>query len=296
MADTTPDLDRASAQADLFTRVTGIPCVVLDRTGRVHQPIDYPCSLCRRVSDGDDSPEHDGSRHLKWVEESIRFGGRSIFMCSNAFTHWTSPVLDEGRLVAALVAGPVLTFDEDDFFENELLARYPGQKAPAVVEDLRALFSRVPRLDPARVTTYSELLVQLCAAVSHDPAGLRHAQESLDQQSRIGEYVQELKARRSSEGGDPERPTYPVEKETALLSQIRSGDVLAAQKSLNELLGHVFFASGSDMRLIRMRSRELIVLLSRAVLTEGAEPEEVFGLNYQFVDAIDEQSDLNGVA
>ena len=39
-----------------------------------------------------------------------------------------------------------------------------------------------------------------------------------------------------------------------------------------------------------------VVLLSRAVLTEGAEPEEVFGLNYQFVDAIDNQTDINGVA
>lgn len=292
-------LGRADAQASLFTRVTGVPCVVLERTGAMHYPLapaDYPCRLCRTISGERPHEEPEGARHLKWVEEAIRFGGRSIFMCGNAFTHWTSPILDEGRLVGALVAGPVLTIDEEDFFENELLARFSGEQLPSVVENLQTLFTGVSRLPPARVTTYSELLLELCNAISR-PSNLLHAaEESLAQQSRIGEYVQELKARRTSAGEDPNRPTYPVEKETSLLSQIRSGEIQAAQKSLNELLSHVFFASGSDMKLIKMRSRELVVLLSRAVLTEGAEPEEVFGLNYQFVDAIDHQDDLNGVA
>ena len=295
----TMTLSRACTQAALFTRVTGVPCVVLDRTGAVHYPRateDYPCRLCRRIS-GDGAHEApEGARHLKWVEESIRFGGRSIFMCANAFTHWTSPILDEGRLIGALVAGPVLTIEEEGFFENELLARFSGEKLPSVVENLQTLFAQVSRLPPARVTTYSELLLELCNAASRSAEILHDAEDSLTQQSRISEYVQELKARRTSAGEDPDRPTYPVEKETALLTQIRSGEIQAAQKSLNELLSHVFFASGSDMKLVKMRSRELVVLLSRAVLTEGAEPEEVFGLNYQFVDAIDHQDDLNGVA
>jgi AraC-like DNA-binding protein len=80
------------------------------------------------------------------------------------------------------------------------------------------------------------------------------------------------------------------------MNQIRSGDVPAAQQTLNELLGHVFFSSGSEMEQTKLRARELVVLLSRAVLTEGADPEEVFGLNYQFVDAIDHQADVNGIA
>jgi hypothetical protein len=49
---------------------------------------------------------------------------------------------------------------------------------------------------------------------------------------------------------------------------------------LNEILGHVFFAAGSDISSIRYRTRELVALLSRAVIIEGADPEEVFGLNF----------------
>ncbi len=290
---------RAAGQAALFTRVTGVPCVLLDRTGKIHYPEhseEYACRLCRSINTPNDRRDQDGVRHLKWVEESIRFGGRSVFMCGNAFTHWTSPIMDESRLIGALVAGPVLTIDEQGFFEDELLPRYCGTRDDAIVAKLRELFARVPRLPPSQVTTYSELLLQLTLAVSTNPVTLRDAEDSLGQQSRMNEYIQELKAKRADEGDDPELPTYPIEKESMLLSHIRSGDVRSAQRTLNELLSHVFFAAGTQMGQVKIRSRELIVLLSRAVLTEGADPEEVFGLNYQFVDAIDHQHDINGIA
>ncbi|MFW5688675.1 MAG: helix-turn-helix domain-containing protein, partial [Spirochaetota bacterium] len=151
-------------------------------------------------------------------------------------------------------------------------------------------------LEPARVTTCSQLLLELATALSAPRDALREAEESLDRESRINEFVQEIKTARRAAGDDPERPTYPLEKESILLSQIRSGEITGAQKTLNELLSHVFFSAGQRMPQIQMRARELIVLLSRAVLTEGADPEEVFGLNYQFVDAIDHQDDINGVA
>lgn len=297
------DRSHAAEQADLFTRVTGVPCVVLDRTGAVVYPgaDDYPCRLCRTIGGtasrhGRADPAADGMRHLKWVEESMRFGGRSIFMCSNAFTHWTSPIVDGSRMVGALVAGPVLTIEEEGFFENELLARFDGARSPGVVGGLRQLYERVPRLEPARVTVLSQLLLQLALAMSSDADALRDSEDSLAQQSRINEYIQELKSSRSREGADPDMPSYPVEKENTLLDQIRAGDVPSAQKTLNELLGHVFFATGPQLDQTKLRARELVVLLSRAVLTEGADPEEVFGLNYRFVDAIDHQDDTTGVA
>lgn len=59
-----------------------------------------------------------------------------------------------------------------------------------------------------------------------------------------------------------------------------------SQKLLNEILGHIFFTSGNDFELIRARILELIVLLSRAALKGGAEIEQIFGLNYQYLNQI----------
>ena len=288
----------AIAQARLFTGVTGVPCVVLDSRGGIHHPdpADYPCALCLRVAgtDAADGDGRDGSpgdrpttiavphgvRHLKWVDEAVRFGGQSIFLCENAFMHWTAPLLREGNLVGALVAGPVVTVDDP----------------PSPGSDLRTLYDRAFRIEPARVTVLADLLTQLAKAASTGADALRLSEDTLAQQSRINELVQELKVERSRVGADPDAPTYPVDKELELLDHIRAGRVRDAQATLNELLSHVFFAAGSEMTQIRMRSRELIVLLSRAVVGAGADPQEVFGLNYQFAAAIDHQTDINGVA
>jgi len=290
------DLQESIRFAQAFTKATGIGCTVLDRMGTVRYPpmTDYPCRLCRTVTRTPMSREESSHGHWRWVEQAARFGGRYVFMCENAFTHWTSPILTEGRVTGGLVAGPVLTIEDEGFFENDLMS-------PDIDEShrdaLRELFDSLPRIPPARVTALSELLYSISRTISD--ASARKLDETaleLNHQSRINEYVQDLKQRSRESGRDPDTPTYPVETERALLDQIRRGDISRAQETLNALLGHVFFASGSDIDSIRHRTRELVILLSRAVLTEGADPEEVFGLNYRFVDALDEQNDINGVA
>ena len=52
------------------------------------------------------------------------------------------------------------------------------------------------------------------------------------------------------------------------------------------MLGHIFFSSGGDFETIRARILELIVLLSRAALEGGADVEQIFGLNYKYLNTI----------
>jgi two-component system, response regulator YesN len=296
MRNTEFDLQDAIRSASAFTSATGIGCTVLDRTGCFRYPVpeQYPCRLCRYVSGAEIDPRTSSQGHWRWVEQAVRFGGRYIFMCENAFTHWTSPIVTDGRVTGALVAGPVLTIDDEGFFQNDLLPAAIGDKMRA---QLHELFNGIPRLPPARITALSHILYALAQTVS-DASGraIGEAATELERQSRISEHVQSLKEQNPYAGADEGVPAYPLDTERALLEHLRLGDVSRAQETLNELLGHVFFASGSEIDSIRHRTGELVVLLSRAVLSEGADPEEVFGLNYRFVDALAQQKDINGVA
>ncbi|MBU8913873.1 MAG: helix-turn-helix domain-containing protein [Spirochaetales bacterium] len=296
MTGTEFDLQDAVRYASAFTDATGIGCTILDSRGWIRHPApgEHPCRLCRSVAGTGIDIRTSSQSHWRRVEQAVRFGGRYIYLCDNSFTHWTSPIVTEARVVGALVAGPVLTIDDEGFFENDLLPSGVGDEQR---ERLRELFGKVPRLPPARVTALSRLVYALARTIS-DATGraLDEAESELERQSRMSEYIHDLKMQRRDVGLDPEIPTYPLDTERSLLDQIRMGDISRAQETLNELLGHVFFASGSEIDSIRRRTRELVVLLSRAVLTEGAEPEEVFGLNYRFVDALDQQQDIAGIA
>ncbi len=52
------------------------------------------------------------------------------------------------------------------------------------------------------------------------------------------------------------------------------------------MLGNIFFASGGKFDVIKARVLELIVLLSRAAMEGGADAEEIFGLNYKYLEQI----------
>jgi len=88
-------------------------------------------------------------------------------------------------------------------------------------------------------------------------------------------------------GGDGEHSAeYPLDKERELLRLIASGDKQGSQKVLNEILGYVFFSSAGKIDVVKARVLELVVLLSRAAMEGGAEVEQIFGLNYNYLNQI----------
>jgi YesN/AraC family two-component response regulator len=107
--------------------------------------------------------------------------------------------------------------------------------------------------------------------------------EYQDQQADISEYLHHIKTM----GGDENSlQSYPLEKEKELLSLISLGDKAGSQKVLNEIFGHIFFSTGGSFEVIKARVLELIVLLSRAALEGGAEVEQIFGLNFKYLNEI----------
>ncbi|MFP4302983.1 MAG: helix-turn-helix domain-containing protein [Spirochaetaceae bacterium] len=303
-AETQERISEAALLAHQYAEATGVECALLDRHGVVRYPVQtraYPCWVCR-LSHGS-LPDSDrlGREHLAWAEQAKRFGGRQVFLCPSALLHWVVPLTDDGGdTVGALVGGPVRTIEEDSFFADEIL-RPLREVSPEVarVEEasLRAMFDRIPVVTSSRVQSLTEQLYRAALSLrSGINEQSRSGSERLLRESRINEYIQELKRYRSEAGLDPERPTYPLDKEQRLLDAIANGEVENAQAALNELLGHVFFTLGADLERIRNRAREIVVLLSRISITKGADADRVFGLNYQFLDELDELEDINEIA
>jgi AraC-like DNA-binding protein len=143
---------------------------------------------------------------------------------------------------------------------------------------------QLPIVSPEAVKDLSEMLFMVSLYIAGSPGDTSRAKtESLEQQSKISEYVHYIK---SLTGECADTRTYPVEKEKELLSLIPLGDKAGSQKVLNEILGHVFFTSGGNFDVIKARIMELIVLLSRAALEGGADVEQIFGLNYNYLSQI----------
>ena len=78
---------------------------------------------------------------------------------------------------------------------------------------------------------------------------------------------------------------YPYDKEKLLIYSIIHHDTENSRRYLNEVLGHIFFSSVSDLGVIKARAIELTVMVSRAVLDAGADKDKISSMTQRFISA-----------
>lgn len=279
------DMKKVTKAVEHYSRSTGIKCSIIDTYGKTLYTVDCSpnscdfCSKARHALNADE--DYCAKVHLYGSYQAERFGGKYIFFCPLGLVHWASPITAEGMMRAAVLCGPVLMVEPEEFLIEDIIR---DKIKECNLEELKREILNVPVIPPDRVTSLSELLFMVTCHIS-DIEHLQYMEQSeyQEHQSNISEYIHHLKTM----GGEvSEVPAYPIEKERELLSRISMGDKKGSQKVLNEILGYIFFSTGGDFEVIKARVLELIVLLSRAALEGGADIEEIFGLNFKYLNAI----------
>jgi two-component system, response regulator YesN len=288
------DLKQAIQAAESFSCACQVPCRVVDQLGNtLHLASPSPeltlvCDLACTVMPGTGSrPDSETSQicansHLYGCYQAERFGGRYVFFCPLGMTHWASPIMLDGNVVGSLLGGPVHIVDPEDFLIEDLVAK--NGIHPDYLPQLHLDMSKVPVLGTERVNALSELLFRVAASISDDSfKAFPENNDAGDLQKELWEQVDFMKSYAHKVDADL---VYPIEKEDLLLEKIEMGDKAASQRILNEILGHVFFSSGGSIEVMRARVLELAVLLSRAAIRGGADVQQIFGLNYTYLNKI----------
>jgi len=278
-----------------YEEATGVRCIVLDGKGASLQAPrgPEPCAVCamRQDADPDDAAASVpcSALHIDAAGQACRFGGSFVYLCSIGFMHWASPIFSGGRTVGVLVGGPVLAIDRDEAIAS-IRDASPGMDDAAAAR----CADSVPHASAARVQSLAQVLAALAERVSTEtPGGNARARRVTEQQSRISEEIHDMKRRFPSAGS---LPGYPLEKERALLDALRRGDEAGSRRTLNELLGSVFFSSGPNFELVKFRAVELLVLLSRAVIESGNADAELLDDNFRNLQRIQESADQEELA
>jgi two-component system response regulator YesN len=278
------DYDKAKHSVKAYSRSIGIECLVIDSSGNTILDVcgRESCGFCKKVQGIIEPYQNCHNVHLYGSYQAERFGGKYIFFCPIGLVHWASPITRNGIMKGAVLGGPVLMMEPDEFLLDDILAKSPIDEMKLL--ELKQYIKEIPIVNPETVSELSELLFIVANHISGEaPAPYQEDSDSQDQQSEIPEYLQYIKTM----GGEyNEAASYPVEKERELLSLITQGDKAGSQKVLNEILGFIFFSTGGNFEVIKARILELVVLLSRAALEGGADVEQIFGLNYKYLSQI----------
>lgn len=279
------NLENAKKCVDAYSMSTNVRTIIIDSNGEtiyescVNSKL---CKVCKIIESAGNSSQSCAKAHLYGSYQAERFGGKYVFFCPMGFTHWASPITVDGMMKGAILGGPVNMIEPEDFLIDDLILRnnVTQQQLASIKENI----NEIPVIKPEKVNSLSELLFIVATHISDiQPSRYLEEREFNEHHSDISEYIHYIK----SMGGDEKSiHSYPLDKERELLTLISLGDKAGSQKLLNEIFGHIFFSTGGNFNVIKARVLELIVLLSRAALEGGADVEQIFGLNYKFLNQI----------
>jgi AraC-like DNA-binding protein len=121
----------------------------------------------------------------------------------------------------------------------------------------------------------------------NDLGFLKARKEQHHQQQKIAGFLEQLKK------ADLDVSRQILDKQDEIIQKVKLGDTPGAREILNEFLGSIFFASGMNFEVLKVRVIELVVMISRAAIEAGGEAKDLFGLNYSYLTELNRAADLD---
>ncbi len=186
--------------------------------------------------------------HLYGCYESARWDNKYIYYCPMEFIFIAISMYDEFKMQSeCIIAGPIIMGDLSDYEETYNIPHMETYEVNDLAEIMSAAFSN--QSSPEAQTTTTDFL------------------------NTIYRELEIL----------PSKDNYPIVLEKKLQQAITDGDEKSAREYLNRLLGEIYFRSNADFDVIKVRALELLVVLSRSAIEGGADPDQIFNLNNNYI-------------
>jgi AraC-like DNA-binding protein/ligand-binding sensor protein len=260
---------------DLLNEQTNIClyCIKYRIGAKIDTPGDLSRSPCTEV-------------HTGAIKKARHFGGSYIYMCDLGFLFWTSPVYSEDRFIGSLVGSGFLGVDS-----RETVAQmYLMGKGTVSKTELKKKLSRFPRGESEKIKSLAELML-ICAETLSTGDEDYHAvlKRRAEQQFSLSAEIRKLKNKYAEKTVSP---VYPMDKERMLLAVLRRGDHEKGKTILNELLAYLVFSNPDRFTFIQCRAIEMVVLLSRILVSPAYSEDYLLETNNQYLIRIQETKNL----
>ena len=263
-----------------FESCIHMPIQILDEQGNILEKRGDTTQFCRIFQKF--LPENDSCDrlHMRASKQAVSMGETYIFSCHANLNHIVLPLISKNKFLGSVLVGPFVMEKPDSLLIMDIAQRYSLS-----TENLLELYDESSSLkvfSPTDVTQISRLLYYLFANLIPDSSTESLINRGkLYQQSLISESIQMYKA-----SGEQTTSSYPYEKEKALMTKVKTGNIKEAKGILNDLLGYVLFSEGNSLDTMKSRVMELCSLLSRAAIEGGAATDTILKLNNQFLKSL----------
>ncbi len=205
------------------------------------------------------------------AKKAAELGEPYIYICGCGLVMSASAVILEDKLIGAVLCGPAMLWDADDFALFELEHNVSGSGISA--DDCKKIAENTPRLSCEQMTGASRIIFRLVNYMCRSRnETITQRQEITKQQATISTLLADRKQNETRPG------IYSPETEKKLLNSVRLGNRKAARGLLNDLLADIFLFSGGNTSTICARVYELTGFLFRAASEAGASGDKLLGI------------------
>jgi two-component system response regulator YesN len=242
------------------------------------------CRIVRSSATGRRRCQKESKRGL---EIAIETGQSYIRLCHAGIVVVCVPVMDKDDALGGMFFGKCLWEPATEILVEDIRKRLKGVRFDR--KKLVAAIGKLPVIPGRKIHKAAEFLFDLLYEVGgFDPRVVRWRKQRSEQQSQIGEFIQERK-----KVGTEWR--YPLESERELIGKVKIGDRTGAKEILNSILGTILFHNPGDLGVLKARLLELLSILSRSAVEGGVDIDVMLEKNLTFVDKvmhINNQQDL----
>ncbi len=273
-----------SEKLEMLSAATRIGAALFDAEGALLYKTETEDGFCEIACLCDACAARCAEFHADAGKEAADLGEAYIARCPMGAITISAPILSGGRYAGSAAFMPARMWAWDATAREELTHAVEG-----LALDRLKLIEAGERLPELTALQSRALMALILDVVAPEQDELEMKRLLGEQQKKINELVTDKK---SAAGADRHAfRLYPMHIEREMLNRVRFGDRNGARALLNELLGHIFFRAPGNMKLMKARVLELVVMISRAAVETGAEMEALLGLNFDFVSELSQVED-----
>lgn len=281
------DKEKIIESITTYSKSTGVECILIDHSGKtIHKVRPHnQCDYCEKLMGMCGMKEQCEQAHLYGAYQAERFNDVYIYFCPIGLIHWAVPIEENGMIPGAVLGGHVLMTSPDEFMLEEIMRKFSLSQRQ--LGELKEYLDSIPIISPERVGHLAKMLGMIAEPFTE--------KSHIEEEERIPNMEYYIGYLDTMGGETKQEQCYPIDKEKKLLSAIALGDKRSASKTLNEILSYIFIYYGNNFHGLKARILELIILLSRAALEGGADIEQIFGLNYNYLNKINNLEQTDGL-
>ncbi len=249
--------------------------------------VDCQPKFCRIVRGSTAGRGRCNKERRRSLKIAIETGQSYISLCHAGVVLVCVPIMDKDKALGGIFFGKCLWEPVTQILVKDVEKRLNGIRVNR--KKLTAAMRELPFIQGRKINKAAQFLFDLLYEVaSFDPRVIRWRRERSEQQSQIGEFIQERK-KLGTEWH------YPLESERELMGKVKIGDRTGAKEILNSILGTILFKTIGELGILKARLLELLSILSRSAVEGGVDIDVMLEKNLTYVNKvmrINNQEDL----